>query len=696
MLSGDFVLAEVIKWPLGADADGDGKRNERANRGKGKRKSAGPQHTPIAGATHEGKQVYVDSQTGDPYVLKPDGGRDFFESKGAKSRSAIDPTDPEDARPRQRPGTVRQVKRPSKKRRTKSRGSYELTEGESKAAKSRVLRAKGQMDKYQKRADELRAELDTIESIRTGKPKNGGVPAERFKALKGLDPQGLDAQQKTVKGRYEANGRRLEAAQNEHRMATDRLKESTRLAEKLKPEDYAPKSPEVTTMPPQAEPDWDKPPKVNARAFRKTPGKMVRIRDRQTGKARVGVISGSTAASVWVKWPDGEGERYSASDFDMVAEVAGTKKDEWVVSEKNVFVVKKSTGPTSDAVSVPKPLKRPVINDPKGGLTAAGRKAFKEQTGANLKPGVKDYEGASLADKKRWISWASRFYGQTNYPPLVDDKGRPTRFALTAAAWGEPVPKTEAAARAIYQKAQRRKEEVARMVEKRDGKGDSMPNPKSSVKEIVGSHGHRPHGKSILWPALYEHLREKGMSKSKAAAISNGQWNKKHGMGAKNLKSTRVTKGGPYTKPSLRERIKDRLMRSSKGGDPGEWSARKSQLLAAEYEKAGGGYTGEKTEDQKSLTGWTEQKWRTSSGKPSEGKRRYLPDAAWGDLTDDQIKATNAKKAKGNRKGRQFVPNTAAAEEAAAQVRKTDTDVTDLEGRGLSRRAQRIADLMED
>mgnify|MGYP003302552970 CR=1 FL=1 len=45
-----------------------------------------------------------------------------------------------------------------------------------------------------------------------------------------------------------------------------------------------------------------------------------------------------------------------------------------------------------------------------------------------------------------------------------------------------------------------------------------------------------------------------------------------------------------YTKPSLRERIKDRIMASSKGGKSGQWSARKAQMLAAEYKKKGGGY----------------------------------------------------------------------------------------------------------
>ena len=44
-----------------------------------------------------------------------------------------------------------------------------------------------------------------------------------------------------------------------------------------------------------------------------------------------------------------------------------------------------------------------------------------------------------------------------------------------------------------------------------------------------------------------------------------------------------------YTKPSLRERIKDRIMAGTKGGNAGQWSGRKAQLLAQEYKKAGGG-----------------------------------------------------------------------------------------------------------
>jgi hypothetical protein len=66
-----------------------------------------------------------------------------------------------------------------------------------------------------------------------------------------------------------------------------------------------------------------------------------------------------------------------------------------------------------------------------------------------------------------------------------------------------------------------------------------------------------------------------------------------------------------YTKPELRERLKARIKAGSKGGKPGQWSARKAQLLAKAYKEKGGGYKGEKSEGQKSLSRWGEQKWMT-------------------------------------------------------------------------------------
>lgn len=53
---------------------------------------------------------------------------------------------------------------------------------------------------------------------------------------------------------------------------------------------------------------------------------------------------------------------------------------------------------------------------------------------------------------------------------------------------------------------------------------------------------------------------------------------------------SRVNEAGVYTQPGMRKRLFERIKAGSKGGDPGEWSARKAQLLAREYKKAGGGY----------------------------------------------------------------------------------------------------------
>ena len=66
-----------------------------------------------------------------------------------------------------------------------------------------------------------------------------------------------------------------------------------------------------------------------------------------------------------------------------------------------------------------------------------------------------------------------------------------------------------------------------------------------------------------------------------------------------------------YTKPSLRESIKKRVMAGSKGGKPGQWSARKAQLVASEYKKKGGGYKGGQSSKQKDLKKWGKEDWQT-------------------------------------------------------------------------------------
>jgi hypothetical protein len=55
-------------------------------------------------------------------------------------------------------------------------------------------------------------------------------------------------------------------------------------------------------------------------------------------------------------------------------------------------------------------------------------------------------------------------------------------------------------------------------------------------------------------------------------------------------KESRVNEAGNYTKPGLRKRIFNRILRGGKGGKPGKWSARKAQMVAKAYKAAGGGY----------------------------------------------------------------------------------------------------------
>ena len=58
----------------------------------------------------------------------------------------------------------------------------------------------------------------------------------------------------------------------------------------------------------------------------------------------------------------------------------------------------------------------------------------------------------------------------------------------------------------------------------------------------------------------------------------------------KKKKKSTVNQAGNYTKPGMRKKIFQRIKAGNKGGGAGQWSARKAQMLAAAYKKAGGGY----------------------------------------------------------------------------------------------------------
>lgn len=124
-----------------------------------------------------------------------------------------------------------------------------------------------------------------------------------------------------------------------------------------------------------------------------------------------------------------------------------------------------------------------------------------------------------------------------------------------------------------------------------------------------------------------------------------------------------------YTHPDLRRQLKEEILHSDKGGQPGQWSARKSQLLVQEYEKHGGGYKqAEKDAAAKSLEEWSEQDWQTEAGddRAREGKvtKRYLPKAVWDKLTEKEKQEAERSKEQASEQGHQHVEWTPAIKKA--------------------------------
>ena len=124
--------------------------------------------------------------------------------------------------------------------------------------------------------------------------------------------------------------------------------------------------------------------------------------------------------------------------------------------------------------------------DPNGGLTAAGRAFYAKKEGAHLKPGVK---GAADTPEKmrRKGSFLTRHFTHPR-GPMLDDNGKPTRLALSAHAWGEPVPKTMAAAkklaargRALLEKYQKTKRSSPKKSAKKAVKKSVKPVRSGSI-----------------------------------------------------------------------------------------------------------------------------------------------------------------------------------------------------------------------
>ena len=125
-----------------------------------------------------------------------------------------------------------------------------------------------------------------------------------------------------------------------------------------------------------------------------------------------------------------------------------------------------------------------------------------------------------------------------------------------------------------------------------------------------------------------------------------------------------------YTDPELRERLKEEIKAGDRGGASGKWSARKSELLVREYEKAGGGYKHpeRRSEAQRHLKQWEREEWTTADGsgraRRDDGTHRYLPKDAWEAMSPEEREATERAKLEGDAHGVGAVPNTPGAKAA--------------------------------
>lgn len=108
--------------------------------------------------------------------------------------------------------------------------------------------------------------------------------------------------------------------------------------------------------------------------------------------------------------------------------------------------------------------------DPKGGLTDAGREFYRLRDGANLKPGVKG--PADTPEKmRRKGSFLVRMFTNPSGPMMRD--GKPTRLALSANAWGEPVPKSTEEAYALAVEGRKLLEKYREMTKQKARRGEA-------------------------------------------------------------------------------------------------------------------------------------------------------------------------------------------------------------------------------
>ncbi|MEL6551798.1 MAG: aspartate-semialdehyde dehydrogenase [Pseudomonadota bacterium] len=130
------------------------------------------------------------------------------------------------------------------------------------------------------------------------------------------------------------------------------------------------------------------------------------------------------------------------------------------------------------------------------------------------------------------------------------------------------------------------------------------------------------------------------------------------------MSSTSATKSDP----ELWETVKDEITASDKGGEPGQWSARKAQMAVQDYKKRGGGYEDDGPDQSDTdLHQWTEEDWGTKSGEEAlSSGERYLPKKVRMLLTEDEYRRSTEKKRGADR---QFVDQPGDVKEKVSRIK---------------------------
>ncbi|KAF1939246.1 hypothetical protein EJ02DRAFT_352694 [Clathrospora elynae] len=132
-------------------------------------------------------------------------------------------------------------------------------------------------------------------------------------------------------------------------------------------------------------------------------------------------------------------------------------------------------------------------------------------------------------------------------------------------------------------------------------------------------------------------------------------------------------KDDSYTDPELRAEVKDEIQAGDKAGAPGQWSARKAQMMTSEYKKLEGGHTTDKKDEgAKHLDQWTEEECQTKDGSGHAKNGRYrcsVPSSkkAWEQMSE---KEADVQKQQARKEGKQHVANTSTAAKARKNASK--------------------------